>query len=363
MNKLTFGLWVVLGVNAVQGRAIEIERVGSPEDKVTQIQFATCLAGGALDEKVWDQGWVYFINRAGHGDALVIHANRPSEGYAASIYHDQNGAGFEPLNSVTEVVLEKKEDVADPRFIRLMREAEVVFFAGGDQSYYVDWFKNSTAMEILQAKLDHWNVIVAGTSAGMAFLGGIDFAAHFDSPHLSGGMVTAADVLENPAATYVDLDPHVLIPPLLSNVVTDSHFHQRKREGRLVGFMAKAAALGLNGTTPTTIRGIGADENVLVCYDRSGIAEVFGEGDAYFLRGNAAIESFAAGKPLRWEGANHDAIFATIISSSERGATFDLRKWVGKGGTTEYWWVTLKNGKSVLKRRDGKGESEFDLFE
>jgi len=330
--------------------ALEIVRVGSDSDHDVTVKFATCLAGGALDESVWDKGWKYFLSRAPHGDVLVIHANRDMENYAQSIYDDSEGESFGPLNSVTEVNLQNAKDAEDPRLIQFITQAEVVFFAGGDQSYYVDWFANSTFIKILQSRLNQKEIIAAGTSAGMAFLAGIDFAAHLDSPSTPGGMVVSQDVLQDPMGAFADLNASVLIPPFMSKTITETHFSKRNREGRVFGFMAKAATLGLNGASPTTIRAIAADEDVIICYDETGLAQVFGTGNAYFLEGNGPIQQCTEGKPLIWKGKQKDAVIATIISSESTNSWFNLQNGDSYGAKKERWWTEIVNGKSKLKR-------------
>ena len=76
--------------------------------------------------------------------------------------------------------------------------------------------------------------------------------------------------------------------PFLQNTITDQHFSQRNREGRLVGFLARLKSL----SEGNSLKAIAVDEKTAVVIDKNGKANVFGQSKAYFL-----MESFAAQQP------------------------------------------------------------------
>ena len=66
---------------------------------------------------------------------------------------------------------------------------------------------------------------------------------------------------------------------LLKDTITDSHFRQRDRMGRLITFMSRLDADGLvQGTlgTPGKVRGIGINEQTALLVEPSGTATVVG---------------------------------------------------------------------------------------
>ena len=95
-----------------------------------------------------------------------------------------------------------------------------------------DW-RDSPVQDILNDLVNIKRVPIGGTSAGCAILGNAYFAA------LNGGLLTS-EILADPYNTYVTLGSNDFLQiPYLENVITDQHFSQRGRQGRLLGFMAR----------------------------------------------------------------------------------------------------------------------------
>lgn len=323
---------------AVPARAVEIHTTGHPDKAARPSSQAICLAGGGSDD-LWADGWRYLLERSGGGDVVVIRADGSLGGYEDWIYADPDKHGFPKVDSVTTVLMTKAEDANRADVEKLVLGAELVFFAGGDQSIYINWFKGSKLAAAVERVMNVKKIPVAGTSAGMALLAGIDYSARYGSPKDKDANVTAADVIGDPAGIFVDLDRNVITAPFMSRVVTDTHFSERSRQGRLFGFMARAVYNRYPGIDWRAVKGIAADEGTAVCYDSGGAAKVFGAGSAFFLSGNAPIERVEAGKSLIWN-AGHKAVKAYVIPGAASGtASFDLKSWSGTGGATHYWYA------------------------
>ena len=77
---------------------------------------------------------------------------------------------------------------------------------------------------------------------------------------------------------------------ILQNVITDTHFDNPDRKGRLVSFLARMYSdYGVSGYA------IACDEYTAVCIDSAGQARVFGgfpsyDDNAYFVQVNLASE-------------------------------------------------------------------------
>ena len=125
--------------------------------------------------------------------------------------------------------------------------------------------------------------------------------------------------------------------PFLGNTITDTHFAERTRQGRLVAFLAR-----MRTDWNLTGRGIGVSEKTAVGIGPNGMAQVFGKGVAYFAAPTtpAGPEQCAANKPLIWL-ANKRAIRVTEIQGTTTGSgTFNLATWtVPPGAQTMYWSV------------------------
>ncbi len=310
---------------------------GNATDVVRTTTQSICLAGGGSDD-AWASGWKEMLTKANGGDVVIIRADGNRGGYEDWIYNDPDMHGFPKVNSVTTLSFRRAQDVNEAGVEDKILKAEMIFFAGGDQSKYVDWFRGTRMMSAVEYMMNVKKVPVGGTSAGMALMAGIDYAAHYSSPSKKSSMVTAMDVLKDPTGIFVDLDRTVLTPPFMNQVVTESHFSQRAREGRLVGFMARAVYNNYGDVTVNNIKGIGADEGTAVCYDGAGKARVHGAGNGFFLKGNSPIERIQAGAGLDWF-AQRQAVSAYVMDSSNSAAEFDLTTWTGTGGRSEFWYV------------------------
>lgn len=328
-------------------QAFQIYRTGSSMDVQPATQPMTCLAGGGSDDE-WSEGWKHMLLKANGGDIVIIRADGDRGGYEDWIFNDTDHHGFPKVNSVNTLVLDKEDDGKQIEVINLIKNAEMIFFAGGDQSVYFRLIKGTPMQAVLNQAMRVKQIPFGGTSAGMAILGDTDFRARYDVPSRPDSMITAADVMRDPTAKFVDIDRGFITATFLERVVTDTHFSQRERQGRLVGFMAKAVYNNYGDIEALNIRGIGADEGTAVCYGKSGKARVFGTNSAYFLSGNSPIERIQPGSSLDWFG-QHQAVKVYAIHGTQSGTIgFDLKNWTGSGGQEKFWYVDGSNAEKPV---------------
>jgi cyanophycinase-like exopeptidase len=102
-------------------------------------------------------------------------------------------------------------------------------------------------------------VPVGGISAGLAIQGEFLFSAEKNT-------ITSDRALLNPFNNKVTLQRDMLRVPHLAATITDSHFSERQRQGRLVTFMARTIADGWT----SEVRGIGVDEATAVLLEADG---------------------------------------------------------------------------------------------
>jgi cyanophycinase len=264
------------------------------------------LEGGAEDV---DEAWRWFLDRAGHGDVVVLRAT-PDEGYDAWF------PSLAPVRSFQTLQLTDPVAAEDPFVLRSIEGADGVFIAGGDQSDYVRVWTGTRIQRAINAAVAS-GVPVGGISAGLSVLGGFAFSAERDT-------VTTEEALADPFDDRVRLVRGFLTVPGLEATITDSHFSERERLGRLLAFMARILADGWC----EDVRGVGIDEETSVLIEPGGIATVAGAGAAWFLRmKNDDLVSCTPGEPLATEPIQAVAVRA--------GTTFDLPSWVGDGDRVE----------------------------
>ncbi|MCX6219160.1 cyanophycinase [Spirosoma sp.] len=292
-------LWqYAFGVSA-QSTAYTSWIVGDTADVQTRPLGGVVLAGGSTDV---DAAMHWFLQRAAGGDVLVLRSSG-KDGYNDYLYQKLGV----PVNSVETIMLDNRELSTNPDIIRKIRNAEAIFFAGGDQGNYVNFWQGTPIADALNERI-RAGAVLGGTSAGCGILGQVYFTA-------KEGTVTSAQALTNPYDKRVDLRrDDFLKQPLLTNTITDMHYAARDRQGRHLVFMARAFRdWGLK------MRGIGVDEKTAVCITPDGNAVVFGKGNAYFLiSGKRKPETCQANQPLTWSRKGK-AVSVTTVAGSEAG--------------------------------------------
>jgi cyanophycinase len=226
---------------------------------------------------------------------------------------------------VTTFVITDRISATSAPVLEALRGAEYVFFAGGDQCNYVKLFNGNAVEEEIRALYARGGAI-GGTSAGMAIQGKATYDACNDAS--SQSKLALAD----PYNPEISFTTDFFDWPFLENVVTDTHFAQRNRMGRLFAFIARQLREG----NTADFLGIAADERTAVLVDNRGIAQVVGNGPAYFVLGDHFPEVALPGQPLTYCGFK--------IWRAPSGLSFDLRHRPAYG----FYTVDVVNG--VLSR-------------
>ena len=335
--------------------------VGEPMAKVARLdrksRSSLVLMGGGPDV---DQAFRWMIQQAGirpgSGGRFVVLRASGRDAYNPYIFY--SGTGLQTdlpaarnwvggaalgLSSVETLVIRSRA-AANNQFVNdIVRQADVVFIAGGDQSRYIRFWKN-TALDRTLMELLSKNIPIGGTSAGLAILGEYSFAALH-------GSIDSTAALSDPFDPRITMDPErrgagksFLNPAPLAGVLTDSHFDRRKRMGRLVAFLARlngtAASSGCVGEVlpqaadeNTSIRGIGVSEQTALLVESTPDGNEFiarrirnpwsdNEGAVYFVRPLAPPRECGTGVPL-----SIDKIEIRKLSDSK--AVFNLSDWSG----------------------------------
>lgn len=233
-----------------------------------------------------DKAFAWLSARAGHGHVLILRASGAQD--LQEDWYQRIGG----VASVETVVFSSREASSNPDVLALVKRADGIFLAGGDQSNYVRYWKGTPMQEALNAHVRAGKPI-GGSSAGLAVLGAHVYGA------MDGGSVTSKEALADPLGSAVTLVEDFLHLPFLEHVVTDTHFAARDRLGRLLAFVARERTEGDRETV-----GIGVDERTALCVDGDGMGQVFTarNGFAWVVMPGHAPARAKAGQPLDFQG-------------------------------------------------------------
>ena len=309
--------------HTIPGRPGSIGIIGDTADVKTSTKAGTAMIGGGRDD---DAAFKWMLNRSGGGDVVVLRASGTD---AYNPYIDSLGK----VNSVETLKIDSRILANNDTVAYIIRHAEMLFIAGGDQSNYMKYWRGTKTMDAINYLLNVKHVPVGGTSAGCAILGGFYYSGE-------NGSITAREALKNPYDTLVKVyNNDFLHAPYLKDVITDQHYITRSRQGRHVAFLARIIS-----DHKIFARGIAADEHTAVCVDEKGKAIVLGSSKAYFLLtdNKKAPEICKSGQPLTWD-RNHKAIEVYEMQGTETGAgSFDVTHFdpaKATGGKWYWWWV------------------------
>ena len=311
-------LWLTLcaGVSAKETRHL----TGSAADVRPKLHGpAYHLQGGGTDVAAAMQWMIDRVRGCADCPAkldVVVLRSSGADGYNDFIYK-MNG-----VDSVETLVIKDRTDASSAGVARTVRDAEVVFFAGGDQCNYVRYFKG-TEVERGVERVHARGGGVGGTSAGLAVMGEVSYDA------CSGGSARSPDSLLNPYHADVSFTYDFFDWPPLRGVITDTHFVERDRMGRLLAFIARQLRLGRY----ERVAGLAVERETSVVVDKRGAARVMGKGPAYLVLGDHRPEVCEPGLPLTYSNYK--------LWKFPSGATFDLKKRPRAG----YYLVSVREGK------------------
>ena len=132
---------------------------------------------------------------------MVLRASG-SDGYNNYMYSD---LGVD-IHRVTTVVCQAPSASYNDEVLALVEGAEAIWFAGGDQVDYHNLWQGTPLNDAINEALTERNIVIGGTSAGMAILGGLRFTA-------ANGTVYSEEALSKPLFTGVKIFVRVSILP------------------------------------------------------------------------------------------------------------------------------------------------------
>jgi len=274
----------------------DIGRLDAPRPQPTRAGLM--LVGGGDWPR---EAFAWMVERAGHGRIVILRASGTVDAQN-EFFHDIGG-----ITAAQTLVFQDRRAASDPQVLDIVRQADGIFIAGGDQSRYVRYWKDTPLARALDAHVRAGKPI-GGTSAGLAILGAYGYGA------LDGGSLLSKEALKNPLGGGVTLVDDFLHLPYLAHVITDSHFSARDRLGRLLVFVGRLAS----EHGDPSITGIGIDEKAALCIEADGTGRVYsiGRGFAWLVRPMRAPDVLEA-RPYSVRGV-------PVVGVGEEGA-LDLK--------------------------------------
>ncbi len=301
-------LFLVPGIS--HGQSYQYIRIGQKNDVQTKPAGGVAMMGGGSD---LDDAFRWLCQKADGGDFLILRAHGDDD-------YNSYVSGLCKTNSVATLIIPDRQAALDPAVAEIIRQAEAVFIAGGDQARYVNFWRGTPVEDALNDHVGSGKPI-GGTSAGLAIQGEFSYSAMNDPPDDSE--LQSKDALANPYVPRVAVVRDFMKIPHLEETITDSHFAKRDRMGRTLVFLARLMQDGWSKSP----REVAVDEKSAVLVQPDGKAVVIGSGKgAYFLKPARAPEVCQRGVPLSFRDIS--------VYRAPAGAHFDLSAWTGEGGVS-----------------------------
>ena len=264
------------------------------------------MGGGAEVNTAFTQRAYPIING---GDIVVLRISG-SNGYQPYFFTNlvaELPANVQPglkPNSVETLIVDARDKANSAYVANAVAQANMIWIAGGDQSAYIDnWRDTELARAVKAAYLR--GAVIGGTSAGMV----VATEWMYDPGLLAA--VTSAEAVTDPYRASMILSPTKLFDlPLGFNILAEPHFQNRDRMGRSLAFMARlrkdARSSLVYGVALDERTALFIDKNNLGTFQRAPFLEGKALGDGYILREDrrkTSLTQVVAGQPLIYRHA------------------------------------------------------------
>jgi putative intracellular protease/amidase len=204
-------LTILLFSTGAATSSYQYTRLGDKADSTATPVAGTAMMGGGKD---LDEAFRWLCKKANGGDFLALRA-RGDDDYNSYVN------GMCKVNSVATLIIPHLAAAQDSAVADIIRHAEAVFIAGGNQARYVEFWKGTPVEDAINANIASGKPI-GGTSAGLAVLAEFAYGCLKDKE--DDNDLASTDVLPNPYHERVTLVRDFLKVPYLENTLTDSHF-------------------------------------------------------------------------------------------------------------------------------------------
>jgi cyanophycinase len=286
--------------------------VGNPADVTVNTQSLLALQGGGTVDEAFHR----MAARAPGGDWVVLDAFGRDE-LAQYIWAQGINA-----DSVETIVVNTRKGASEPFVIQTVRNAEAIWIAGGDQSNYVDHWKDTPLEDAINYVANVKHGPIGGNSAGAAIMSEIVYSAQ------SASSLTSTEGLADPFHRDLTLVRDFLALPNMFGIIADQHVEERDRIGRTVTFLARIVTDGW--TAPGDGKAIAIDRETVVLVEPNGTATILANRGhktpfAWFMRTPGPPEVCRPKTPLTFHNV-------AVYRLGPGQGSFDLNSWTGTGG-------------------------------
>jgi len=136
-------LTILLFSTGAATSSYQYTRLGDKADSTTTPVAGTAMMGGGKD---LDEAFRWLCKKANGGDFLVLRA-RGDDDYNSYVN------GMCKVNSVATLIIPDLAAAQDPAVADIIRHAEAVFIAGGNQARYVEFWKGTPVEDAINANV------------------------------------------------------------------------------------------------------------------------------------------------------------------------------------------------------------------
>lgn len=262
--------------------AVSALMMGFPGGYSAPVQAAGVVvaAGGGSEGSLGDtSAWSYRLYKK-----LILNGDINGDGkISVAILSAHDETDFLPryfrwlgAQEASNIKVASRTDANDSTLLLPVKNADVIFIKGGDQSLFYDLWNESLLESLIRAVVTERQGAIGGTSAGAVSLAQYCFAG--------GQELLPAEVLSDAQTPSLEdtgggSGIHANFLTVVPNVLIDAHETSRGRLGRLAGLLGKA----VQDSGSRELLAIGLDE-------RTGIAligtqaEVIGQGAVELLQ-------------------------------------------------------------------------------
>ena len=262
---------------------IIINKVGNSEDVVTEATSSFILMGGGGNN---GESFSHLLKNARGGDVLVLSTKKKINHRYTHYLYNLALRNKIPINSITTISTKSHEASKNKLIAEKVRNAEAIFLTGGDQYRYLKYWRGTELIQEINKKIAS-GITLGGSSAGLAIMGEYFFSAR-------NGTITSEEALSRPDSSIIDIGDDFIRHPILNSLITDSHYSERNREGRLLSFLSR-----IKNQFDKYAHGIGVDEKTSLVLENNKMF-VFGDGNVYVYK-NINKKSLNLGPHLKFK--------------------------------------------------------------
>ncbi len=246
--------------------------------------FILAVGGGSEEEGGWsDKPYGWMVEKADSGKIIII-SYQDSSHFLPEYFIDLGAEEAYIINIDNSTIANAQSTYYD------LITAKGIFIKGGDQEKYYNRMKGTLSEQAIIEVYQNGGVI-GGTSAGAMVL----------SEFSSLKTVYPEEALKNPLTSYIYIrDDFINIMP---DAIFDTHFIQRGRWGRMIGFI-----YNIFSKTGREVLGIGIDDQTAVCIDQNKVGTVYGTGSMSIFQIDEETRIVDQGSDYTMEGLKCDQL-------------------------------------------------------